>query len=105
MIGRLISRLFEFILDLVMDTIQILCIPLNAIFSGVFPDFSSSITKIDNALNYAFDGLAWALNLIPPMVREVMLFIFTIELALLVIMRSTHITAKVWTILQKIKFW
>lgn len=105
MIGWLISSLFDFILSLVMTTIQIICIPLNAIFEGVFPDFSSYVSQIDNALNYAFDGLSWALNIIPPGVRTAMLFIFTIELAMLVIMRSTHLTSKVWKILQKIKFW
>lgn len=105
MIGRLISRLFEFILDCVMSTLQVICIPLNAVFSGIFPDFSTAITNIDNALDSAFNGLAWALNIIPPLIRTTMLFIFTIELSMLVIMRSTHITSKVWKILQKIKFW
>ena len=93
------------ILTCVMTTIQIICIPLNALFDGLFPDFSSYVSQIDSALNYAFDGLSWALNIIPPAVRTVMLFIFTIELAMLVVMRSTHLTSKVWKILQKIKFW
>ena len=50
-------------------------------------------------------GLSWAVSIIPPTVRTVLLFIFTVELSILVIMRSTHLTAKVWTILQKLKFW
>lgn len=105
MIGALISKLFDFILTLVMSTIQLICLPINALFNGLFPDFTSYIANIDNALNYAFNGLAWGLNLIPPLIRSTMLFIFTIELSLLVVMRSTHLISKVWKVLQKIKFW
>lgn len=60
---------------------------------------------IDNALNTAYSGLSWAISIIPPMVRDTLLFIFTIELSMLVIMRSSHMTSKVWNLLQKLKFW
>lgn len=105
MISKLINAFFGLILKLVMTLVQIICLPLNAIFSGVFPDFSEKLLTIDNALNVAYSGLSWAINIVPPMVRDVMLFIFTIELSMLVVMKSTHLTSKVWKILQKLKFW
>lgn len=105
MIGKLISGLFNFILTIVMSIIQLICLPLNALFSGIFPDFSDKLTMIDEALTVAYSSLSWAVSIIPPMVRSVMLFIFTIELSMLVIMKSTHMTSKVWKILQKLKFW
>lgn len=105
MIGKLITAFFNFLLTIIMSIVQLICLPLNTIFNGVFPDFSSKIADINTGLNYAFEHLSWAISLIPPMVREVMLFIFTIELSMLVIMRSTHMTSKIWKILQKLKFW
>lgn len=88
-----------------MSVIQLICLPLNALFNGIFPDFSGWISSIQEALNTAFSGFSWAISIIPSMMREALLFIFTIELSMLVIMRSTHMTAKVWKILQKLKFW
>lgn len=105
MIGKLISGLFNFILTIIMSIVQLICLPLNALFSGIFPDFSEKLSMIDEALTVAYSSLSWAVSIIPPMVRSVMLFIFTIELSMLVIMKSTHMTAKVWKILQKLKFW
>lgn len=105
MIGKLISSFFSFLLKIIMTIVQLICLPLNLLFDNVFPDFSDKLQTIDEALNVAFSSLSWAVSIIPPAVKSVCLFIFTIELAMLVIMRSTHMTAKVWNILQKLKFW
>jgi len=105
MIGKLISAFFNFLLTMIMSIIQVIMLPLNAIFNGVFPNFSDKLTSIDNALTSAFSNVSWAISIIPPVVADTLLFIFTIELSLLVIMKSTHLTAKAWTVLQKLKFW
>lgn len=105
MIGKLITAFFNFLLTIIMSIIQLICLPLNSLFNNVFPDFSSWISKISQGLNTAFTNLSWAISIIPPTVREVILLILTIELSLLAIMRSTHLTAKAWKILQKLKFW
>lgn len=105
MIGKLITAFFNFLLSIIMTIVQLICAPLNALFSSVFPDFSSWLTNINSALSIAYESLSWAISIVPPMVREVLMLIFTIELSMLVIMRSTHLTAKAWKILQKLKFW
>lgn len=85
-----------------MTIVQLICLPINALFNNVFPDFSSKLTDINTALNTAYSALSWAISIVPPAVRDTLIFIFTIEASLLVIMRSTHLTAKVWNILQKL---
>lgn len=105
MIGKLISSFFNFLLTIIMTIVQLICMPLNALFESVFPDFSEMLTHIDNGLTSAFSSFSWAVSIIPPMVKDVLLFIFTIELSLLAITKSTHATAKAWAILQKLKFW
>ena len=105
MIGKLISAFFNFLLTIIMTIVQLICMPLNGLFENVFPDFSSWLSNIQSGLTSAFSGLSWAISIIPPMMRDALLLIFTIELAMLVIMRSTHATARAWKILQKLKFW
>jgi len=105
MIGKLISAFFNFLLTIIMTIIQLICTPLNLLFENVFPDFSDKLSTISSALDTAFSSVSWAISICPPMVRSTLLFIFTIELSLLVIMRSSHATSKVWSILQKLKFW
>lgn len=105
MIGKLISTFFNFLLTIIMTIVQLICLPLNALFEGIFPDFSEKLTLIDNALETAYSGLSWAISLVPPLSKDALLFIFTIELSMLAIMKSSHMTAKVWSILQKLKFW
>lgn len=105
MIGKLITALFNFILTIIMTVIQLICTPLNALFSSVFPDFSTKVSSISSALNTAYSTLSWAINIVPPVIRETLSFIFLIELSMLAIMKSTHATARVWKILQKLKFW
>lgn len=105
MIGKLITAFFNFLLTIIMTIIQLICTPLNALFSNIFPDFSNYLAQIDTALNVAFSNISWAISIVPPGVRETMLFIFTIELGMLAVMKSSHATAKIWKILQKLKFW
>ena len=105
MIGKLITAFFNFLLTIIMTIIQLICLPINALFNGVFPDLTTWIATIRTGLQSAFSGFSWAVSIIPPMVREALLLIFTIELSLLAIMRSTHMTSKAWAILQKLKFW
>lgn len=105
MIGKLISAFFNFLLTIIMTIVQLICLPLNALFENVFPDLTSHLSTIQNGLNLAFGGVSWAISIIPPIVSSTLLFIFTIELSLLGIMRSTHLTSRVWKILQKLKFW
>lgn len=105
MIGKLISSLFNFILTIIMSVIQLICLPLNLLFENVFPDFTRYINIIEDGLSTAFSALSWAVSLIPPLTREIILLMITIEIALLAVFKSTHATAKVWKILQKLKFW
>lgn len=105
MIGKLISSFFNFLLQIIMTIVQLICLPINALFDNIFPDFSDKLSQISSALNIAFSSVSWAISIVPPMVRSTLLFIFTIELSMLVIMKSSHATSKAWSILQKLKFW
>lgn len=105
MIGALLSGLFSLILTLLSTILQVLLLPLNALFNGVFPDMSTQIAQVVQGFSDAMSGLSWAVSIIPPAVKTTILFIFTIEASLFVILRSTKLTSKLWKLIQKIKVW
>lgn len=105
MARKIVEKLFKAFMSVVFSIIQIICLPLNALFNNVFPDFSSWLSRINTTLRSALSGFSWAFSIIPPAVRTLIAMILPVELALLVIFKSTHLTAKAWKILQKLKFW
>lgn len=105
MIGALLSGLFNLILNLVGTVLQIILLPVNALFNGIFPDLSSNINSIVSGFSTAMSKLGWVLSIIPQPVKTTLLLIFTIEIAVFVVMKSTKLTSKLWKLLQKIKFW
>lgn len=105
MIGALLSGLFNLILTLLGTIAQVLLLPVNALFQGVFPDLTSSINDVVSGFSTAMSQVGWVVSLIPPMIKTTLLLILTIEIALIVVLKSTKLTSKLWNILQKIKLW
>lgn len=99
------SILFDIIINMIASVIQIIVWPINTIITNVLPDVSSKITEVTTMLNSVFDGLSWALGLVPNIVIVTLLFIVSIEIAKHTIFTSTHVLIKVWNVFQKIKFW
>lgn len=99
------SALFNVIINLLATVIQIIVWPINEIITATMPDISDKIVYVNNSLSSIFTGIGWALGVLPEFVREVLIFILTIEIAKHTIFTSTHMLEKVWTVLQKIKFW
>lgn len=105
MIGALLSGLFSLVLNLIATILQIVLLPVNLLFENVFPDFSTWTQAIYDGVNVITSQLGWAVSFIPPFIREILLFILTIEIALFAIMKSTRLTSKLWNLLQKVKLW
>lgn len=93
------------LLNLLATVIQIICLPLNAVIEATMPNLSDKILEVTNVINTLFDGITWALGIIPAPLIAAMLFIVTIEIAKHSIYIGTHTLLKVWEVLQKIKFW
>lgn len=105
MIGKLLSGLFNLILTLMGTILQIILVPLNALFSGIFPDLATWISQVVSGFGQIFSGLGFAIGLIPPIIRSTLLIILTAEISLAVILRSAKLTSKLWALIQKIKVW
>ncbi len=105
MIGALLSGFFNLILTLLATVLQVILLPVNSLFNNVFPSLTQNINNVVNGFSQAMSQIGWVLSLIPQPVKTSILLIFTIEVSIIVIMKSTRLTAKLWKLLQKIKFW
>lgn len=105
MARKIVEKLFKAMMSVVFSIIQVICLPINALFNNVFPDFANWLSNVNTVLRQALSNLSWAFSIVPPAVRTLVAMILPVELALLVVFRSTHLTSKAWTILQKLKFW
>lgn len=99
------KALFNIILNLLATVIQLICWPINSVIESALPDLSLRITEVTGGIASIFNTITWALGLLPNTLIEILLFIVTVEIAKHTIFKSTHIVIKVWTVLQKIKFW
>lgn len=99
------SALFDIIINLLATIIQLIVWPINELITTALPDLSDKIVFVNNSFSSIFTGIGWALGVLPEFIRETLIFILTVELAKVTIFTSTHALTKVWTVLQKIKFW
>lgn len=99
------ATLFNIIINMVASVIQIVCWPINALISATLPSLDSWLATTSNGLVGIVNSMTWAAGLIPPLIKEVLAFIILVEIAIHSIYISTHTLVKVWTVLDKIKFW
>lgn len=99
------NALMTGIINILASVIQIICIIPNEIITRTMPNLSEQINQVNSGLITIFDGIGWALGLLPPGILGVLTFILGVEIAKHTIFISTHTLTKVWVVLQKIKFW
>lgn len=99
------ATLFNLIINLLATLIQLICTPVNAIVATALPDVSNWLITASNGLVNIVNSMTWAIGLIPPAVKEVIAFVLVVEIAKHTIFMSTHVLTKVWTVMDKIKFW
>lgn len=97
--------LFNGITSILANILSVVMYFPNQLVSSLIPDLTEKISFITNNLSQVFDGLTWALSILPPVLVSTLLFILTLEVAKHTIFTSTHALIKVWNLMQKIKFW
>ena len=101
----MIQAIFKFLLNILATLVQVVVWPINQIIVNALPDLSEKIQQVSNGFNTLFSGIGWALGILPSSVLAVLIFIVSVEIIKHTIFLSTHTLTKIWTILQKIKFW
>ena len=101
----MIQAIFKFLLNILATLVQVVVWPINQIIVNALPDLSEKIQQVSNGFNTLFSGIGWSLGILPSSVLSVLIFIVSVEIIKHTIFLSTHTLTKIWTILQKIKFW
>lgn len=104
----MIKAILKGILKMITKLINTFLLPINAIFSNIFPGLTNIINAIVTFINtYLNVGglLAYFFSLFPPVFRSILVVWFTFVVAYYGIYFTYKTAVKIWSIIQKIKFW
>ena len=101
----MINKMITVFMNMLATLVQIICYYPNKIITESMPDITDKLLQVNNGWAEIFGNINWALGLLPTGLLEVLTFIISVEIIKHTVYISTHTLAKVWTILQKIKFW
>lgn len=97
---------FITLLDYLVKVANIYLIPVNALLTDVFPDFSAQISHFTSLItSYFGSGLSFFFHLLPPNTRTLVLLYITILIICYTVTFAIHIILKVIEILKQIKIW
>lgn len=102
----MIKAILSGLLSMLTSIVNIFLLPINVLFENLFPDMTNSISVFNQFVNnYLGGSLSYFFSIFPPIFRNTLI----IWLAFVVGYYTIHFTytsaIKVWTIIQKIKFW
>lgn len=103
MINAIFTGLFKFLLNIT----KIFLIPVDALVSTAFPDFSEMVAVFYDGIGQSFiaQGFAYFGNLLPPNVRAFIILYLTLLIAFYTISLAVHGIVKVIEIIQSVKIW
>lgn len=104
-IPSFISAMFNFFMTVLVTVIQVITWPLNQIITTAFPDLAAKITATSTSLGDMLSFIPYILSFLPPGILTLLIFMLGVEVTLMYVFQSSFLVAKVWKILQKIKFW
>lgn len=102
----LIKALLNGILNVITSLLNIFLLPINALIENIFPDMSSAISTFNNFINtYVGGTLSYFFSILPPIFRGLLVLWFTFVIAYYSVYYTYLAIIKIWSVIQKIKFW
>lgn len=102
----MIKALINGLLKLLLMILNIVLLPINALIENVFPDMANAIQTFTNFLNNIIgNNMVFFFHLLPPIFRSLLVIWFTFVISYYTIYYTYLAILKIWTIIQKIKFW
>lgn len=102
----MIKKILNGILKMILKILNIVLLPINALIENVFPDMATAIQNFTNFLNNVVgNNLVYFFHILPPIFRSILVTWFTFVIAYYTIYYTYTAILKIWTIIQKIKFW
>lgn len=102
----MINALLKGILSMITSLLNIFLLPINTLIENIFPDMTSAIQTFTNFINQYLGGsLAYFFSILPPIFRSLLVIWFTFVISYYSIYYTYLAIIKIWSIIQKIKFW
>lgn len=100
------KALFEVLLWVAQFIVELICLPINALLTTLFPNVEDYLTQVGNTLsNYVVPFSGYFISILPPITRGVI----RVYLGFIVVLGSALITYHgiilITKIIRKIKFW
>ena len=102
----MIKALLNGLLSIITSLLNIFLLPINALIENIFPDMASAISTFNTFVNtYVGGTLSYFFSILPPTFRGLLALWFTFVISYYGIYYTYTGIIKIWSIIQKIKFW
>lgn len=102
----MIKAILNGILSALSGVVTFLLTPINALVSNLFPDMASAIATFNSFVDtYLGSNLAYFFSMFPPIFKSLLVLFFTFCIAYYTVHFTYLALVKIFTIIQKVKFW
>lgn len=102
----MIKAILNGLLSSLTGVVSFILTPVNALVENLFPDMASAIGTFNNFVDtYLGTNLAYFFSMFPPIFKSLLVLFFTFCIAYYSIYFTYIALVKIFTIIQKVKFW
>lgn len=93
-------------LNALTGVVSFLLTPINALVANLFPDMASAIGTFNNFVDtYLGSNLSYFFSMFPPIFKSLLVLFFTFCIAYFTVHFTYIALVRLFTIIQKVKFW
>lgn len=102
----MIKLFFKLFLALITGIVNVFLLPVNALISNVFPDFTTLVANFTTGIQVFFtDTVSYFGNFLPPLTKELILLYLSILLIHYTLSIGVHAIMKVIHVIKALKIW
>lgn len=102
----MIKAIFNGLMTLVQNILNVVFLPINLIFASIFPDFSTQVSNFNNSFGNMLNRFGGYIGgMIPPATKTIIILWLTFLIAYYGIIWTYWLAVRTWSIIKKIKFW
>ena len=102
----MIKAILNGLLSALTGVVSFLLTPVNLLVENLFPNMSSAIATFNSFVdNYLGSNLAYFFSMFPPIFKSLLVLFFTFCIAYYTVYFTYIALVKIFTIIQKVKFW
>lgn len=101
----MINAILNGILNVLTGIINVVFLPIDTLINAAFPNAADGVQTAIEFIDVIFDYIQYPLTFLPVSFLNILILIFTFQIALVASGVTYKGFVKIWIIIQKIKFW